>query len=82
MDTRELNSQNDIDYFPPLEVIYLTTNRLGPPHERDLDLGIGSAVLSSAIKETSGINSATLKALSNKLGDSGMLEQFFQLCIF
>lgn len=80
--SRESISVNDADCYPPLDVIYLTTNRLGPPHERDLDLGIGSAVLSSAIKETSGINSATLKALSNKLGDSGKFGQFFQVPVF
>lgn len=51
-------------------ITYLTTNRLGPSHEKDLELGIGSQVLGGAIKGVSGLTPAALRQL-NKLGDPG-----------
>lgn len=53
-------------------VTYLTTNRLGPSHEKDLELGVGSQVLGGAIKGVSGLTPAALRQL-NKLGDPGEL---------
>ncbi|KAK4058439.1 hypothetical protein OIO90_000598 [Microbotryomycetes sp. JL221] len=52
-------------------ITYLTTNRLGPAHEKDLELGIGSQVLGKAIKEVSGLTPAALRTLYNKYGDPG-----------
>ncbi|KAK4051805.1 hypothetical protein OIV83_002510 [Microbotryomycetes sp. JL201] len=52
-------------------IVYLTTNRLGPAHEKDLELGIGSQVLGKAIKEVSGLTPAALRTLYNKYGDPG-----------
>lgn len=51
-------------------VLYLTSNRLAPSYE-GTELGIGSAVLTKAIKAVCGITPAALKVLSNKLGDPG-----------
>ncbi|SCV74165.1 BQ2448_6597 [Microbotryum intermedium] len=51
-------------------VVYLCSNRIGPAHERDLELGVGPQVLSKAFKEVSGLTPQALRQL-NKLGDPG-----------
>jgi hypothetical protein len=69
----------ELDPASLLAVVYLSTNRLGPAHERDLELGIGSQVLGKAIREVSGLTPAALRSLSNKLGDAGALAKLFSL---
>lgn len=69
--TNLLRAAIELDPASLEAIIYLTTNRLGPAHEKDLELGIGSQIISKAIRDVSGLTPAALKALSNKLGDAG-----------
>ncbi|ORY79357.1 hypothetical protein BCR35DRAFT_279523 [Leucosporidium creatinivorum] len=69
--TNLLRTAIELDPASLQAIIYLTTNRLGPAHEKDLELGIGSQVLGKAIRDVSGLTPAAVKALSNKLGDAG-----------
>ncbi|SCZ98994.1 BZ3500_MvSof-1268-A1-R1_Chr3-1g05754 [Microbotryum saponariae] len=55
-------------------VVYLCSNRIGPAHERDLELGVGPQVLSKAFKEVSGLTPQALRQL-NKLGDPGNIKE-------
>ena len=69
--TNLLRTAVELDPTSLEAIVYLTTNRLGPAHEKDLELGIGSQVLGKAIRDVSGLTPTAIKTLSNKLGDPG-----------
>lgn len=54
-----------------LFLVWLITSRLGPAYCSDLEMGIGSQVLSKAISGVSGISNKAMSTLSKKLGDPG-----------
>lgn len=69
--TNLLRAIIELDPASLLPTIYLTINRLAPPHEPDSEMGIGSQVLTKAIQDSSGLSRAALKTLYNKHGDAG-----------
>ena len=53
-----------------LPLVWLTTNAIAPPFE-GIELGLGGAIISKALKSASGITPSALKALYDKHGDMG-----------
>lgn len=53
-----------------LPAVWLATNAIAPPYQ-SLELGIGSSIISKALKTSCGLDSRSLKALYNRLGDAG-----------
>jgi DNA ligase-1 len=47
------------------------SNHIGPSYVPSGDLGIGSQILTSALKSATGLSHAALRTLNNKLGDAG-----------
>ncbi|KAM0754463.1 ATP-dependent DNA ligase [Meredithblackwellia eburnea MCA 4105] len=52
-------------------IVWLTTNQLGPSFALDLEMGVGSRVLTNALKEACGTTESNLSKLYKKLGDPG-----------
>ncbi|RVD82863.1 uncharacterized protein DFL_007275 [Arthrobotrys flagrans] len=53
-----------------LPAVWLTTNDIGPPHERT-ELGIGGSVISKALIKVGGLDQKGLRTLYDKYGDAG-----------
>ncbi|KAJ2898407.1 DNA ligase 3 [Zalerion maritima] len=53
-----------------LPAVWLTTNAISPPFE-SLELGIGSSIISKALKTACGLDSKGLRSLYSRLGDPG-----------
>jgi DNA ligase-1 len=53
-----------------LPAVWLATNSIAPPYV-DLELGLGGSAISKALKKVCGLDNASLKKLSNRLGDAG-----------
>jgi DNA ligase-1 len=53
-----------------LPAVWLATNSIAPPYV-DLELGLGGSAISKALKKVCGLDNASLKKLSDRLGDAG-----------
>ncbi|ELR10283.1 hypothetical protein VC83_04585 [Pseudogymnoascus destructans] len=53
-----------------LPTVWLATNAISPPYI-SLELGLGGSAISKALKQACGLDSNSLKALYNKVGDAG-----------
>jgi DNA ligase-1 len=53
-----------------LPTVWLATNSIAPPYV-DLELGLGGSAISKALKKVCGLDNASLKKLSDRLGDAG-----------
>lgn len=53
-----------------LPAVWLATNSIAPPYI-DLELGLGGSAISKALKKVCGLDNASLKKLSDRLGDAG-----------
>ncbi|KFY75820.1 hypothetical protein V499_04217 [Pseudogymnoascus sp. VKM F-103] len=53
-----------------LPAVWLATNAISPPYI-SLELGLGGSAISKALKQACGLDSKSLKALYNKVGDAG-----------
>ncbi|KFY43818.1 hypothetical protein V494_01812 [Pseudogymnoascus sp. VKM F-4513 (FW-928)] len=53
-----------------LPAVWLATNAISPPYI-SLELGLGGSAISKALKQACGLDSRSLKALYNKVGDAG-----------
>ena len=53
-----------------LPAVWLATNAISPPYI-DVELGLGGAAISKALKKTCGLDNAALKGLYSKHGDAG-----------
>jgi DNA ligase-1 len=47
------------------------SNHIGPSYVPSGDLGIGSQILTAALKSATGLSHAALRTLNNRLGDAG-----------
>lgn len=54
-----------------LSTIYLMSNHIAPSYLPGGELGVGSQILSTALKSVTGLSQAALRKLSDKLGDGG-----------
>ncbi|CDZ96226.1 dna ligase [Phaffia rhodozyma] len=53
-----------------LHTVYLMSNHIGPSYEPN-ELGIGTQILTAALKSATGLSQPTLRRMSDKLGDAG-----------
>jgi len=68
-----VNTLRVVTYHDPtslLPLVWLTTNAIAPPFE-GIELNLGGAVISKALKNVSGLTQGALKGLYDKWGDIG-----------
>ncbi|EGS22379.1 DNA ligase-like protein [Thermochaetoides thermophila DSM 1495] len=67
--TLRLLIEGDPDSLLP--AVWLSTNAIAPPWVQGMELGIGGAAISKALKTACGLDNRALKALYDKVGDAG-----------
>jgi len=55
--------------------VYLCSNRLAPPFQAAMVLGVGGSIISQAISEATGMSPAAMKSAYQRLGDIGDVAQ-------